>query len=211
MTDSAAAIPKMRGNGSATQPSAEMIERRDAVLKFWFGTTDLPADAKIQGNFALWFGGSPETDATITELFKADVEKAARGDYFAWLNDPRSALALIILLDQFSLNVYRDQPQGYEVSARAIPYAYTVVGRGFDMQVAEAARMFLYLPLEHSEEIVDQELCVEWHKRGGIDPEFAVIHRDVVAKYGRFPGRNAVYGRESTAAEKEYIANGGEF
>ena len=204
-------IQKTRGSGSATRPTAEMLERRDAVLKYWYGTTDINADTKIEMNFELWFGGGPETDKAIVDQFKTDVEKAARGEYFSWHNDPLSALALVILMDQFSLNIYRDQPQGFEVSARAIPLAYTIVGRGFDKQLPVLCRMFLYLPLEHSEEIVDQDVSVAWHKAGGVDPEYAVEHRDIVAKYGRFPGRNAVYGRESTAAEKEYLANGGVF
>ena len=120
-------------------------------------------------------------------------------------------MALVILLDQFPLNLYRETPDGFEASARAVPIAYTAIARGFDKQLPQIARMFMYLPLEHSELPVDQEMCVKLHEAGGVDPEYAIEHRDIIRKYGRFPGRNAIYKRETTQDEQKYLDDGGVF
>ena len=201
----------VQANGTGRRPSDEDLQRRDAVLRYWFGTADLTSTTELAANYELWFGGTPAIDAEIKSQFEADVRAAMRGDYFSWLSDPLSALALIVLLDQFSLNVFRDEPDGFEVSARAVPLAYTTVGRGFDKELPMMARMFIYLPLEHSELLVDQDVSCAWHRAGGVNPEWADEHRNVVAKYGRFPGRNAVYGRASTDAERKYLDDGGVF
>jgi uncharacterized protein (DUF924 family) len=177
-------------------------ERAEAVLNFWFGSFTAP-----QANYDLWFGGSAEIDADVKTRFQDDVNRAEAGEYVSWLAEPLTALALCITLDQFPLNIYRDQPKGYELSASAIPYAYTAIGRGFDKVVDEKMKMFFYLPLMHSEHEVDQKRCVELMN----GDSFAVDHQTVVSKYGRFPGRNHVMGRESTAEEQEYLKNGGAF
>lgn len=183
---------------------AEFNDRFHAILSYWFGANYKTAPVE---NFALWYGGAPETDKYITETFKADVLKAEKGEYVSWAAEPLPCLALTILLDQFALNIYRDQPQGYEVSASAIPLVYTAIGRGFDKQLHETLRFFFYLPLMHSEHIEDQRRCVELTKAS----EFAQLHHDIVLKHGRFPGRNKVMGRTSTVEELEYLAAGGEF
>ena len=177
-------------------------DRADAILNYWFGSVSAP-----QKNFQLWFGGTPEIDLDIKQRFQTDLGRAEAGDYASWLAEPEPAVALIIALDQFSMNIYRDQPKGYQTSASAIPLAYTAIGRGFDAKVHESMRMFFYLPLMHSEHDEDQRRCLELMHGDG----FAKQHFDVVSQFGLFPGRNEVMGRTSTAEELEYLKNGGEF
>ena len=195
---------------AAVAPVIAHAARAAAVLNFWFG--DNLVDPKP--NFELWYGGTPAIDADITAKFGADVEAAVAGKYNSWLQTPHEALALVVLLDQFSLNVYRDQPKGYDVSASAIPLSYTAIGRGFDQNMADSMRSFFWMPLMHSELLVDQDKCVEIYRKNNFDETgtgFAVTHRDIVAKYGRFPGRNVVHGRKSTPEEEKYLADGGVF
>ncbi len=177
-------------------------DRADAILNYWFGSAIAPRQ-----NFPLWFGGTREIDAEIKQNFQTDLERAEAGDYGSWLAEPDSAIALMIALDQFAMNIYRDQPKGYIVSASAIPLAYTAIGRGFDQKVPEPMKMFFYLPLMHSEHDDDQRRCLDL-MRGS---DFAKQHADVILTYGLFPGRNEVMGRTSTAEELEYLKNGGEF
>jgi uncharacterized protein (DUF924 family) len=192
-----------------------MIERRNAVLDFWFGKDKWAPNpetgalsTEVKPNFELWFGGSPELDKEITEKFKADVEKAIRGEYHQWTHEgPYSLLALVILLDQYSLNIYRDLPEGYRASEIAIPLAYTAIAREWIDKVPENCRMFFTLPLMHSELIDDQT----FNKNRNPEDNFVDVHYKAVADHGRFPGRNKVFGRESTTAELEYFKNGGEF
>lgn len=218
---------------------AALPSRAIATLDFWFGhtwdevITSFHAKpicaAPIPQNFKLWFGGTPEIDSDIRAKFGSDVEAATRGDYLAaWTSDKYSCLALIILLDQFALNIYRDDPKSFNSSALAIPLTYKMVEAGWDRELPFAMQMFTYLPLEHSELLKDQEKSVELNaaavdalKAAGAEESliqmassvsgYAVEHYDVVKKYGRFPGRNAVHGRLSTADELQYLADGGVF
>jgi uncharacterized protein (DUF924 family) len=183
-------------------------DRSAAVIKYWFGD-DLD---EPKGNFGLWYGGTPEIDNHIRETFGADVDAAIAGKYDSWADaGPLDALALVVLLDQFALNLWREGPEGYDTSKSAVPRAYTAIGRGYDMQLAEQLRQFFYLPLMHSELLIDQDKCVALFIEAGTPSEYAVIHRDIVAKYGRFPGRNKNHGRTSTEEEVKYFADGGEF
>jgi uncharacterized protein (DUF924 family) len=194
----------------AGHSTVDMVAMQDEILNFWFGQSSGEKLHVPEPNYGLWFGGGAETDRTICDRFGDAVAKAEAGQYRAWLDTPRGALALIILLDQFALNVHRDKPKGYELSASAIAAAYTAVGRGFDRHFdSPHVRMFFYLPLEHSELLVDQQVCVKWHTEGGVDAQWALEHLEIVEKYGRFPGRNVVHGRVSTEAELQYLANGG--
>ncbi|MGZ3708310.1 MAG: DUF924 family protein [Bdellovibrionota bacterium] len=177
------------------------------VLDYWFGKN---------GGTELWFGGTPEIDEHIRKTFEKDVTSAASGKLTDWESAPESCLALIILLDQFSLNLYREQPRSYDQSAMAIPIALRAIERGFDKKVPPLQRAFFYMPLMHAEDLPNQERSVElFSKMAAEDAEealegfrhFAVLHRDVVARYGRFPGRNEVYGRSSTPEELKYLAD----
>jgi uncharacterized protein (DUF924 family) len=196
----------------AGHSTAGMVAMQDEILNFWFGQSSGEKLHVPEPNYGLWFGGGAETDRMICERFGDAVAKAEAGQFRAWLDTPRGALALIILLDQFALNVHRDKPKGYELSASAIAAAYTAVGRGFDRHFeGSSVRMFFYFPLMHSELLVDQQVSVKCHTEVGVDAEYAIKHMVVVEKYGRFPGRNVVHGRVSTEAELQYLAEGGVF
>jgi uncharacterized protein (DUF924 family) len=192
---------------------APVLARRDAVLDFWFQKgswrpTEEAPRGKIENNFDLWYGGGEELDAKIAELFKDDVLKAVRGEYAAWAHEgPHSLLALIILLDQFPLNIFRDRPEGFAASELAIPLAYTAIARKWVERVDGPAQVFFTLPLTHSEHVEDQANNLAREP----DDCCTVEHADIVFKYGRFPGRNAMHGRESSEEEKEYLKNGGVF
>ena len=192
--------------------------RARAVLDYWFG--DL---AETPAYFAerneLWFGGAPETDAYIRRHFEADVTAAADGRLEGWEATPRGALALIVLLDQFSLNLYREEPRSYLQSELALPIAERVIERGFEPELAFAERTFLYLPYEHSEKLADQERSVALFAAlvreapVALKPamesahHWAVRHWRVVARFGRFPDRNEVFGRPSRPEELEFLAS----
>jgi uncharacterized protein (DUF924 family) len=180
--------------------------RSAAVLDYWFGANREQPEERYQ----LWYSGTDEIDAAIRAQFSTDVEAARAGTLDRWMEDKHSALALILLMDQFPLNIYRDTPLSFDTSAQAIPYTYQAIAKGYDVAIPGPMRSFIYMPLEHSENIVDQEKCVElFDLMGG--SEYAVEHRDIVKKYGRFPGRNVVHGRVSNELELEYLKNGGVF
>lgn len=187
----------------------EMITADD-VLKFWFETPGLSATQAERGK--LWFGGGPKVDQMIRELFEEHVRRAVIGEYDSWAVNARGTLALIILLDQFSLNLFRDQPRSHLQSMMAVPYALKGIAQGFDQQVDPMWRTFYYLPLEHSEDIHLQRMAVALFEK---TPEladfgrYAVKHLQVIEKFGRFPYWNDVLGRPSTPAEQKWLDDGG--
>jgi uncharacterized protein (DUF924 family) len=135
---------------------------------------------------------------------------AARGELEPWLQAPDSALALLILLDQFPRNAFRDTAHMFATDALACHYARQVVDAGLDEQVEPELRQFFYLPLEHSERLADQNLSVAFNR--GISAEtlrYAELHHDVIARFGRFPHRNRLLGRESSSEELEFLQAGG--
>eukprot|EP00744_Colponema_vietnamica_P020454 GILI01029057.1.p1 GENE.GILI01029057.1~~GILI01029057.1.p1 ORF type:complete len:251 (-),score=28.25 GILI01029057.1:92-817(-) len=204
---------------------ASQNARRDEILDFWFGQGWRSDPPQIEPNFPLWFDGSPEIDQEIKSKFGADVRRAKAGDLSAWMDaGPLDCLALIILLDQFALNIFRDLPDGYICSQSAVSIAHAAVARGYPRQVGPDGsvialpipmRMFFYLPFEHSELLQDQDVSVALCEQLAADTgdasltAYAKEHRDIIEKYGRFPGRNKCMGRESNAAELQYLADGG--
>src|SRR5687768_5088104 len=121
------------------------MERWEEILDYWFGTPAATAEY-LESRMPLWFGGAKETDDDIRARFEKDVEAAAAGRLSAWERDPRSCLALIVVLDQFSLNIYRDQRRSFENSALAVPITERAIERGFDQRVLPIQRLFYYLP-----------------------------------------------------------------
>lgn len=180
------------------------------VLAFWFG-----ADPSLEGRRALWFGKDAATDALIRERFLPTHEAAARGDLDAWLDMPTSALALVVVLDQFPRNMFRDTPAAFATDARALDCARRVLERGWDAALSPAERMFLYLPFEHSEDLVDQRRSVKLFAALDAVPgmadalDYALAHYCVIRRFGRFPHRNAILGRPSTAEETAFLAQPG--
>ncbi|KQT44430.1 hypothetical protein ASG43_13850 [Aureimonas sp. Leaf454] len=157
-----------------------------------------------------WFVADEAFDATIRQRFEDIYERAAQGDLDAWADDATGALALVLLLDQFPRNMYRGTPRMYATDARALAIAKAALARGDAVTLGEDVNQFLAMPLMHSEDLADQDACVEWMRE--IGPEnlpFAEEHRDVVARHGRFPHRNAILGRVSTDGERAFLDEGG--
>ncbi|HEX4300083.1 MAG TPA: DUF924 family protein [Gammaproteobacteria bacterium] len=188
------------------------MERYRAILDFWFGPG---SGAK------LWFGADAATDRKVRERFSGDLADAVAGKLVDWEESPQSTVALVVLLDQFSLQLHRKQRQGYEESALALAVAERAIAKGFDRQLSCAERGFLYMPFMHAEDPALQEKSVELFSnlakasrdRPAVDGflKAAKGHWEVVRRYGRFPGRNQAYGRTSTSEEQEYLDRGGHF
>jgi uncharacterized protein (DUF924 family) len=163
-----------------------------------------------QAGPARWFAKDAAFDARFRDRFLLEYEAAARGEYSSWQSTPDGAFALIILLDQFPRNAFRDTPRMYATDASARRIAGIALAAGYDRHFAPELRKFFILPFAHSEDLADQERSVALARRlGGDDLAHAEHHRDIVKRFGRFPHRNAILGRPSTSAEREYLANGG--
>lgn len=170
------------------------------ILDFWW--TAGPAK---------WFVRDDGFDAKIRETFAPLVEQAREGALDDWAQTPHGALALLILLDQFPRNLFRGDALAFASDERARRVARAAVDAGFDRTFPKEARPFFYLPFEHSEDMSDQERSVDLFRRHG-DQEaylYALIHLDVIRRFGRFPHRNSALGRETTAAEAAYLEDGG--
>ena len=158
-----------------------------------------------------WFARDDAFDGEIRDRFAAAHFAAARGEYGRWMDSSEGALALLILLDQFPRNCFRGSAHSYATDGLARRYARRAAADGFDLEIDSALRLFFYLPFEHSEEMTDQEYAMELFGKIG-DGElmkYAVLHRDLIARFGRFPHRNNALGRESTQEELDYLASGG--
>lgn len=168
------------------------------VLRFWF--EELAPEQHWTRDSAV--------DAVIAERFGTLNWEAARGDCDGWQGSSDGALALVITLDQFSRNLFRDSPDAWANDPKALAVATAAIDAGFDQQQPEMRRLFFYLPFEHSEVLADQERCMALFS--GLDlPEshIAAVHRhhEIIERFGRFPHRNAVLGRESTAEEIAFL------
>lgn len=172
------------------------------ILDFWF-TPETKAK---------WFAPDAAFDGEIRHRFLADMDAAAQGALDHWAALPDGALALILLLDQFPRNVYRNTPRAFATDDKAREIAELALARQFDAGMDKDDRLFFYLPFEHSENLDDQNRAVGLFEQGGDDPEgldFAIRHRDIIERFGRFPHRNAILGRESTPKEAEFLKQPG--
>jgi uncharacterized protein (DUF924 family) len=181
------------------------------VLDFWFGAA---GTAQFGTARALWFRKSPVTDDLIRTRFGADVETALRGEHDDWAHSPRGALALILLLDQFTRNIHRDSPGAFAGDARALELARSLVASGAHLELAPIERWFAYMPFQHAESIEMQRESVcrfeQLAETGLRDPlQWAHRHYEVIARFGRFPHRNEILGRASTPAEIEFLKQTG--
>ena len=166
------------------------------VLDFWFGL-----DRKY------WFRKDAAFDAEIRARFLPLYERAAAGQLAEWTGAPRSCLALVILLDQFGRNMFRGSARAFAADPLALEAARAIVGAGWDASYTAEQRSFAYLPFEHSESLADQERCCALMKPLGEELyRYAERHREIIARFGRFPHRNAALGRESTPEEIEFLA-----
>ncbi len=183
-----------------------------AVLDFWFGA---PGSAEYGQSREFWFKKSAATDAVIRERFAPAVEAALQGGLRHWIDlDARGALALILLLDQFTRNLFRDTPRAFAGDPAALSIARTLVADGRDAQLAPVERWFAYMPFEHSERLADQHESLTLFGRlaqAGLSAplDWARRHHDVIARFGRYPHRNEILGRASTAEEVEFLRQPG--
>ena len=197
-----------------------MIAAPEAVLDFWFGTPGTAADVAARQS-QLWFGKSAAHDQLVTERFAETLIAAGRGELDNWATTPRSLLALIVVLDQFPHHIHRNHGQSFAYDAQSLALAQGMITRGEDAHIEPIERVFVYLPLEHAESRAMQDLSVAHYEklvaeanpveRGLFDGflDYAHKHHDVVARFGRFPHRNELLGRPSTAEEIEFLKQPG--
>ena len=169
------------------------------ILDFWFVTTTP----------SMRYATDPAFDAKIRERFFDAWRMGREGKLGAWEEEAFSALALIILFDQFSRNMFRGSGEAFSCDARALEIAKRAVARGFDLALESERQMFFYMPYMHSENLADQEecirLCVERRGDDISSDSYAARHRDVIARFGRFPARNRDLGRTNTTEEEAFL------
>jgi uncharacterized protein (DUF924 family) len=158
-----------------------------------------------------WFAKNTAFDGQVRTRFLATYEAAAAGKLADWENAPDSALALVIVLDQFPRNMFRGSARTYAADPLALALAERALARGFDQAVAPTDRQFFYLPFEHSEALADQDrACALFRAEGDADKlKWAELHADIIRRFGRFPHRNAALGRVSTPEELAFLDSGG--
>jgi uncharacterized protein (DUF924 family) len=187
----------------------------EAILKFWFGDPENPA-GEYGRQRSVWFRKDPAFDAEIRRRFLEDVEQAIAGDLSHWQGAPYPCLALVLLLDQFPRNLFRGEAKSFAGDALARTVADRAIAQGYDQQVLPPERLFFYLPLEHSEDLADQERSVELVRSlSAVHPgfastlDYALRHQEVIQRFGRFPHRNEILGRETTPEEAEFLQQPG--
>jgi uncharacterized protein (DUF924 family) len=191
------------------------------IHEFWFANAvSDPALAKARGGF--WFAASTATDALVQERFLPAVEAACRGELDAWLDEPQSALSLVIALDQFPRNIWRGTARAFAYDGEALRLAQSSLAEGYLRKLALVEQGFLVMPLQHVESVELQRESVRlyegivadapapWQPAAGNFLKFARLHCELIERFGRFPHRNAILGRASSPAEAAYLAAGGE-
>lgn len=177
--------------------SSDTVVDPEEVLSLWFSE-----EAEKR-----WFKSTPAFDDELRERFEGTVQAALNDELAHWCDEPRSALALVIVLDQLPLNIYRGRPESFAGEAPAREVAKRVIDQGWDREMETKQKAFLYIPFMHSENLADQDRAVELYEKSGMKDNvyWAKHHRGIVERFGRFPHRNAILGRESTEAEKQWL------
>jgi uncharacterized protein (DUF924 family) len=184
------------------------LDRAAALLDFWFGP---PGSAERERSRDVWFDPDPAFDAACQQRFLADQQRAAADGLAHWRAAPESCLALILLLDQLPRNLFRGSPLAYASDPLARQVARQALATGFDSALPPVWRWFLYLPFEHSEDLADQVMSLRLHAGLPEDEEkpqlldYARRHYEIIARFGRFPHRNAILGRANTAEEEAFL------
>jgi uncharacterized protein (DUF924 family) len=182
------------------------------ILEFWFGTPD---DADYGQQRKIWFTKNSEFDQKVRSLFTSQYQQAATGQLDEWKTSPQSCLALIILLDQFPRNMFRGQPKSFATDFLALAYAQHAITQGFDQELPTFQRWFVYMPFEHSENIEHQYQSIDLFKKLSdqenlSEPlDYANRHFKVIERFGRYPHRNQILGRETTPEEAEFLKQPG--
>ncbi len=177
------------------------MEDSASVLKFWF-------EESVPEN---WFTRDDGYDRLIEQRFGALHAAAALGQYDSWCETAEGALALVLVLDQFSRNLFREDPRAFAQDEKALKIAKSAIAAGHDMAVNIDWRVFFYVPYEHSESLSDQEESLKYFEALPNKEylKYVIAHRDIIARFGRFPHRNAVLGRDSTPEETEFLKTPG--
>ena len=196
------------------------MDTPDTLHAFWFSTHPQDADV-IASQSALWWQKQPTVDAEIRKRFAPLVERAATGELDNWLGELRGRMALILLTDQFPRNIWREQAAAFAFDVLALRWSKEALALGLDTIARPIERVFLYLPLEHSENLADQRQAVRLFDalaasvgtelRPAFDGflDYAHRHLEIIERFGRFPHRNAALGRETTAAETDFLRQPG--
>ena len=197
------------------------METPDTIHAFWFGPADEDDGAIIDRQSALWWKKRAEVDAAMRERFAPLVGRAAAGELDGWLGAARGRLALILLTDQFPRNIWRGHAAAFAFDVLALRWAKEALRLGVDGGLRPIERVFLYLPLEHSEDLADQREAVRLFDvlAASVSPtlrpaftgylDYARRHLEIIARFGRFPHRNAALGREARAGEAEFLRQPG--
>ncbi len=190
-------------------PSETGPARAQEVLDFWFGREGEPGYGEFR---EAWFRKDPEFDRQVRDRFEDLHEAAAAGELEGWREEAHTCLALVILLDQFPRNMFRGDPKSYATDRRAQETAEYAVDRALDRELPDFQRMFLYMPLMHSEDLGHQRRSVELFRALGGDNDaagYAVRHMEIIERFGRFPHRNEVLGRRTSPEEAEFLTQPG--
>lgn len=171
------------------------------ILDFWFEEID---ESK-------WWVKDANFDRLIESRFSKIHSKASSCELFEWRKNPRGMLAEIIVLDQFSRNIFRDSPQAFATDTLALALSQEAIAVAADTQLNQVERCFLYMPFMHSESLAIHEVAVALFRNNGIESnfEFEIKHKDIIKKFGRYPHRNSILGRQSTKAEMEFLKQPG--
>ncbi|WP_182344597.1 DUF924 family protein [Comamonas koreensis] len=207
---------------SASAPAPAPIASADEVLQFWLGSAR-PSNSEALQHKQQWFSKSDAFDARIRTHFGVTVQAALKGDLPGWTEGVWDTLARIIVLDQFTRNIYRGTPESFAGDPLALQLALGLCDSGQDQALPAVVRVFVYLPLEHAEDAALQQRSVDlFAQLRDSHPEpaelqtylqgtwdYALRHQAVITRFGRFPHRNAILGRRSTAEELHYLAQPG--
>ena len=176
------------------------IEPSD-IIDYWFS----------EKSKQFWFASTPSIDKEITSRYETVWEKAASGGLSSWGETADGSVALIIILDQFPLNMFRGKAKGFKTESIAVEVALNAIDNGFDEEMDNEKLLFLFMPLMHSENLDHQNLQVYLFEKYNFNLEFSKHHRDLVKKFGRFPHRNEILGRMSTMEELDYLLSDNAF
>jgi uncharacterized protein (DUF924 family) len=193
------------------------VNRVEEIINFWFGTLDRLDNSEYGKPRSMWFRSDSKIDCEIRERFEEVYQLAAAGLLDSWQDDPASCLALIITLDQFPRNMFRNTPTAFATDTRALAIAKQAIETEIDRKLLPVQRWFIYLPFEHSEKLEDQLRSVKLFETLASDPDSQIAidsahtHYELIKRFGRFPHRNQILGRTNTSAELAFLASPGAF
>ena len=179
----------------------ESLIKPSDIIDYWFS----------EKSKQFWFASTPTIDKEIKSRYESTWEQAASGNFNSWGESANGSIALIIILDQFPLNMFRSEAKSFKTESMAIEVALNAINNGFDEEMDNEKLLFLFMPLMHSENIEHQNLQVYLFDKYNFNLDFSKHHRDLIKKFGRFPHRNEILGRMSTMEELDYLLSDSAF